>query len=523
LYNKGTVYVSLFIYPCLPMFGKKKKKNDEITTLPTNNAAVHTMQDDINSLNGTSQEAPQEMTPAKNNPFGDVQQPAGAPFPEESQVSEPLSAAAVAQQALTKEQASPEEEIINNETIASPSADTDNPPKNPTNSAPPVTEESFNEQSPSDMSTRNSTPAPLDTSNPFAAASSTPPAMAQTPESTPINPAPEASSDSVATKAQDLAATNPMPPAEKPAPMPDGSPFGTAGTSVTANPFPQAPTETTTPTLENEISKIQKEYGEIQNGDDAPQSKRSSCMSYIFIILIVLIIAGGGYYYWMSQSPDANNSLVEIGKDTYNDLINGESDSATDTTENQGTAEEYSETLPHYILLDTQSETAIEDFSSEIQTITANMMSQKPLGAISFIVTDESGAPLSFDRFALITGITLSPDVLAQIDESFLLYSFYANSIIRFGISAQTISPESTFNAMKSTEPTLVSDLTPLFAGEIPEVTTPTFSDGTYNETAVRYANLNTGETLSIDYAVYSGDLVIGTSKGTIRSIIDTL
>lgn len=502
------------------MFGKKK--NDETTPLPTNNTAVHTMQDDINSLNGTSQEVPQEMTPEKDNPFGDIQQPAVAPFPEETQVSEPLAAAAVAQAAITNEQSSPGIEGGTDETITVPNENTDNPFQSSPSSVAPAAPESFNEQPQNDISTPNSAPTPLDTSNPFAAAPSTPPAMAQTHESTPVNSVPEASSESVATKAQDLATANPAPQTERPAPMPDGSPFGTAGTSATANPFPQAPAETAMPTLENEISKIQKEYGENQDGDGTSRSKRSSCMSYIFIILIVLIIAGGGYYYWMSQSPDANNSLVEIGKDTYNDLINTESDS-TDTTETQETTEEYSETLPHYILLDTQSETAMEDFSIEIQTIIANMLSQKPLGAISFIVTDESGAPLSFDRFALITGITLSPDVLAQIDESFLLYSFYEDNIVRFGISAQTLSPDVAFSAMKATEPTLVSDLTPLFAGEIPEVTTPIFSDGTYNETPVRYTNLNSAETLSIDYAVYSGDLVIGTSKGTIRSIINTL
>ncbi len=458
--------MSLFYYTQISMFGKKKNQNSQSLSQSSDNISVHTMQDDINTMNGKPQAALEQLGDSPSN----AQQPTVASAPQETKSGKPfvVTAAKIA----TSQKQSPEKI--------------------------------------SDVDGIIPEPNTLDHSSPFADTDSIPPSATS-----------EASQESVSIAAQQLAADNTQSatPQSKSS-LPANSPFNAPPANQAAKSLPQTPTVGNPPTLENEISKIQQEYGEIQNSDDTPKAKKASCILFIFIILIILIIAGSGYYYWMSQTPDADTTLVEIGKDTYNDIVNGD-DTITKEVDQQ--THEYSQTLPHYILIDTQSDTALNDFTQKIETIKENIRTQQPLSAISFIITDENSKPLSFDQFALLTGITLPQEVLDQIDESFLLYGYYDNGEVRLGLSAQTIDPDLVLNAMKDAEPTLVMALRPLFAGEVPETTTPTFTDGIYNQTPIRYANLNTIETLSIDYATYSDDLVIGTSKETIRAIINTL
>lgn len=490
------------------MFGKKKKDTTPPALLAnTDSAAVHTMQDDINALNGAPSTQTDAIPETSANPFSDTEQPTFAPS---------------AQEPLAKE-------VVPNDL---PAAAAINP-------APSPTVDDLQKKAPeADNSPISSAPTKdLDTSNPFVDAPTPAPEPATTAASAAFSAAPEASPEQVTSKAQMLSQEDKTPQAP-PAPQPEKTlatpplpkdfpakgPFADSSSGgTTANPFAQPPAQTKSPALEDEISKIQKEYGEVGNDDDLKKPRHGSFLSVFMIILVIAMIAGGGYYYWVMQSPDTDHSLVEIGKDTYDDLFNGGNADNDENDSETTNPNEYSETLPHYVVLETQSETALTDFESQMQTFSSNILTQQPVSAISFIVTDESGAPLAFDRFALITGMTLSPEVLAQIDEAFLLYGYYDMGTVRFGISASTLSPEAVTEAMKASEPTLVTSLTPLFAGVTPEVTNPTFNDGSYNAIPIRYANLNADQTLSVDYGTYSDNLVIGTSKETVRAIIDKL
>ena len=77
---------------------------------------------------------------------------------------------------------------------------------------------------------------------------------------------------------------------------------------------------------------------------------------------------------------------------------------------------------------------------------------------------------------------------------------------------------------MFNEEPNLVSEISPLFLDT--SFTAPkavSFNSSNYANTQIYYLNLATmqNQPLSIDYTIFNKKLIIGTSKMTLRSILD--
>lgn len=68
-------------------------------------------------------------------------------------------------------------------------------------------------------------------------------------------------------------------------------------------------------------------------------------------------------------------------------------------------------------------------------------------------------------------------------------------------------------------EKTLIKSLNPLFLFQEITFDNNPFSSSSYGESSIRYKNLS--PELSIDYSITNDKLAIGTSKMTLRAIID--
>lgn len=68
-----------------------------------------------------------------------------------------------------------------------------------------------------------------------------------------------------------------------------------------------------------------------------------------------------------------------------------------------------------------------------------------------------------------------------------------------------------------------MTDASFLFLRKNSRVKAGSFHDNTFDGTAVRYLNLDPETLLSIDYAIYEQNLIIATSKNTLRKVLENL
>jgi hypothetical protein len=118
-------------------------------------------------------------------------------------------------------------------------------------------------------------------------------------------------------------------------------------------------------------------------------------------------------------------------------------------------------------------------------------------------------------------GISLSSRLLDNFQDEFLVYVFSEGEGVRLGINILPKDAIKAFADMKIDEKLLVNGLTPFFLGEVAKGQTPSFQESQYGGKVIRYINLNEQKNLSIDYFVSQNRLIIATSWGVAKSIID--
>jgi len=233
-------------------------------------------------------------------------------------------------------------------------------------------------------------------------------------------------------------------------------------------------------------------------------------ISASFIAVIVLV--AGGYYFWITREIQAPViEPVEIPP----------VDNSVVVEENAG---RFSIDKPNYLSINTETDTAqtirevlIQD-ASEIKESGASV-------PVEFIITDADNDPVAFPIFAILSGLKLSP-VLDNLGEEFSLFIYKDSENVLLGLAINIEEDkEKTVTAMSTKEKTLVNDLSFLLLDNTSQTTGRIFNSSTYNDRGIRYINLDTegkGD-LSVDYAFTENQLVIGTSKNTIRSILDKI
>jgi hypothetical protein len=145
-------------------------------------------------------------------------------------------------------------------------------------------------------------------------------------------------------------------------------------------------------------------------------------------------------------------------------------------------------------------------------------------GAIEFLVRDQKLNPLALSRFAYLAKLEFPGDLLGTLDEPFSLYIALDNGRPRVVLLAY-MKDQAVFTAeLQKNERNLALAMEPLF---LDMTTAPksnlVFKGGTYLETPVRFTNVDATLGLSIDYAVRGQQWIIGTSKDSLRSVLDKI
>jgi hypothetical protein len=274
---------------------------------------------------------------------------------------------------------------------------------------------------------------------------------------------------------------------------------------------PAAPAQQETPTS-SPFSAPAKTEKQVEAIEISPIENKGSgskkMLVFLLIFLLLAIAALGGYYFWLLNSS-SEQAVVEPPKEAQAPVV------ITPT-------EKYSLEKPNYLVLDiaTMSPQAIE---TSLEAV-ASELKGKPQGSLyEFVAVDANNAPIAFPIFATAAKWNLSPTLLEDLGESFSLYFYNDTGETRLAVAASITNKESVRGELLKQETAFITDASFLFLGNTVQAPASGFKDGSYNNNAIRYLNIDEAKLLSVDYAVTDSKMVVGTSKNTTRSVLDKI
>lgn len=239
----------------------------------------------------------------------------------------------------------------------------------------------------------------------------------------------------------------------------------------------------------------------------------------VLTVVIVAVMAAGAYLFWMTrQSSPSMESSAPGQKEPLEEKAPEEK-----PVNISPELEKYSLENPNIISIDVESATdqEIRDLLSKKASDVSNLQTKEP---VEFLITDRNNTPIAFPIFAVASKMDFSQDILSNLEEKFSLYIYPEPFGSRLGLGVNIKNKDVILTKMLAEEKTLSSALELLFLGNQPEPASGTlFKDGKYNELPIRYLNLNADSSLSVDYTVTDKQLLIGTSKDTLRAIMDKI
>lgn len=176
---------------------------------------------------------------------------------------------------------------------------------------------------------------------------------------------------------------------------------------------------------------------------------------------------------------------------------------------------------PNYLSVDTETVTATS-LRELLRQSGERMQSAKVTKPVEFLLTDKNNNPIAFTRFAYLMKLELKPEVLPLLGESFSLYLYNdaGQNMIGLGLTlAENVTGESLLALQK--EGTVPFAFRTFLYEGLTVQKEVLFRSGLYQTQTVRYVNIDASKNISFDYALRGKSWFIGTSKETLRAILD--
>lgn len=233
---------------------------------------------------------------------------------------------------------------------------------------------------------------------------------------------------------------------------------------------------------------------------------RALATAAVIITILALIIAG--YYFWITRKPQESVLQPQDIEETESNI--------------QINQEEPLKEPPRYLSVDIENSSA-ESIKQLFVKTAAEVKESESASPAEFILSDTNNNPVAFPIFAITSGINLPPNVLSNLEENFSLYFYNDEGNSRLGLAVKLKDREKINSEIALEEKNLVNDLSLFFMDNAVEEKNKTFSSSQHGDFQIRYVNLNQANNLSLDYAVTENYLVIGTSKNTLRAVLEEL
>jgi hypothetical protein len=244
----------------------------------------------------------------------------------------------------------------------------------------------------------------------------------------------------------------------------------------------------------------------------------------LFFLSIVLLggLAFSSYILLKKKStqPTKTSSEVKVAPSSgNNNTVATQTTSETIPATTQTLS--YSQDSPNYLFINAGYDSA-DKIKNLLQQYIQKVAQEGYAKPVEFIVTDETNAPMPFSAFSTKLGLKISQNVLLNLNNNFRLFVFNDSSVTRIGLTIDSKNDVVLAKALLGEEKILAEEINPIF------FTTDykkdkLFGDSSYGGAKIRYQNIISPENLSVDYSIYKNKLIIGTTKLTLRAIVDKI
>lgn len=243
-----------------------------------------------------------------------------------------------------------------------------------------------------------------------------------------------------------------------------------------------------------------------------PKTKWGKIIMIAVTIFVILISGAGGYYFWITKQETAiaPAETIESKAPPVEEKSNEPEEVQVPKVNN-----------PSYFVLDakTPDKTRLKSFSDKYF---AEVVALKTSAPKEFITVDSNNNPVNFKDFMDSAGITFSPTLLLNLKDTFSLFLYNDSGSPKIGLAIDSKNDIELKSLMLKEESALAKELSPMFL--LSDYTTgKSFAASNYGGAEIRYQNIISPEKLSIDYTIYKNRLMIGTTKLTLRAMIDLL
>lgn len=230
----------------------------------------------------------------------------------------------------------------------------------------------------------------------------------------------------------------------------------------------------------------------------------------IFAVASILVIGAGiGAWYFLKPSVE-----VPVAPES------SETQTVPEVPEAKVVTLPFVPDAPNYLSVDTEAVTDLSLWAmlsqAGVKIIEANM--GQP---VEFLLTDKNNNPIAFSRFVYLMNIPFGEDLVASFDEPFSIFLYNDAGKIRLGLSLTFTDPVKSQKLVMTKEKTLPYLLRTVLFRESTVSRESIFRSGVYKDQAVRFVNIDTALNISFDYAFREKHWFIGTSKDTLRAILD--
>lgn len=248
-------------------------------------------------------------------------------------------------------------------------------------------------------------------------------------------------------------------------------------------------------------------------------SNLGKSVAIIIIVLVILIGGAGAYYFIATKQKTSNITVTEpIVEPTPEPTPKPEPEPIVKPVPTP----QFSTDKPNYLALNTSSATtAAATIKDTLNKYSQDVTTAAVTTPIEFIVVDSKNNPLTFTNFASLAGIALPAGILSDLDKNFSLFMFNDNANTRIGLAIDTKNASALKSLLAKEEPNLAKDLAPILLSSNYTLANTAFGKSSYAGMDIKYQNIVSPEDLSIDYTVNTKQWLIGTTKMTLRSIID--
>lgn len=251
------------------------------------------------------------------------------------------------------------------------------------------------------------------------------------------------------------------------------------------------------------------------DGKSNPSPAKNGLLAILVSLLILVITGAGVYYFLLTHQENPELAVVAPQEPAAPEPV-----AEPEPVPVSEPMPELSASNPNYLTIDIGNADN-NNLKNTLDGYVKKVQDSVLATPVEFLVVDLENNPVAFEVFAKKLGLTLSPETFGALDGGFSLFIYNDQSDMRLGLSVNSKNDAGLKTALAKEEKTLAQKLQPLLIPTGYKFNSAIFSQGNYNGTTIKYLNASDATNLSIDYAISDKQLLIGTSKATIRAILD--